>query len=86
MDNLGSHKSKAVRDAVKAADARLWFPPPYSPDLNLIEQTFAKIKHWMRMAQKRNTEEAWRHAGRLIETITPTEYANDFKNAGYASI
>jgi len=52
MDNLGSHKSKAVREATKAAGTRLWFLPPYSPDLNPIEQTFAKIKHWMRMAQK----------------------------------
>jgi len=46
MDNLGSHKAKAVRRAIQAAGARLWFLPPYSPDLNPIEQTFAKIKHW----------------------------------------
>src|SRR3546814_15402960 len=45
MDNLGSHKSQVVRDAISAAGARLWFLPPYSPDLNPIEQTFAKIKH-----------------------------------------
>ena len=64
MDNLGSHKSKIVRDAIKAAGARLWFLPPYSPDLNPIEQTFAKIKHWMRIAQKRTIEEAWRQVGK----------------------
>jgi transposase len=86
MDNLGSHKSMAVRDAIKAAGARLWFLPPYSPDLNPIEQTFAKIKHWMRMAQKRTTEEVWRHVGRLLGTISPDECANYFKNAGYASV
>ena len=86
MDNLGSHKSKAVRDAIKAAGARLWFLPPYSPDLNPIEQTFAKIKHWMRMAQKRTTEDVWRHVGRLIGTIKPDECANYFKNSGYASV
>jgi putative transposase len=51
MDNLGSHKGKAVRNAIRAAGARLWFLPPYSPDLNPIEQVFAKIKHWMRAAQ-----------------------------------
>ena len=45
MDNLGSHKSKAVRTAIRAAGARLWFLPPYSPELNPIEQVFAKIKH-----------------------------------------
>lgn len=56
MDNLGSHKSAAVRQIIKAAGARLWFLPPYSPDLNPIEQTFAKIKHWMRQAQKRTVE------------------------------
>lgn len=51
MDNLGSHKSAAIRQMIKAADARLWYLPPYSPDLNPIEQAFAKIKHWMRQAQ-----------------------------------
>ena len=86
MDNLGSHKSRAVRDAIKAAGARLWFLPPYSPDLNPIEQTFAKIKHWMRMAQKRETEEVWRHIGHLLGTISPDECANYFENAGYASV
>ncbi len=86
MDNLGSHKSKAVRDAIKRAGASLWFLPSYSPDLNPIEQTFAKIKHWMRMAQKRTIEEAWRHVGHLISTIKPDECANYFKNAGYASV
>ena len=48
MDNLGSHKSAALRALIRAAGARLWYLPPYSPDLNPIEQAFAKIKHWMR--------------------------------------
>jgi putative transposase len=52
MDNLGSHKSVAVRKMIRAVGARLWFLPAYSPDLNPIEQAFAKIKHWMRQAQK----------------------------------
>ena len=86
MDNLGSHKSKAVRDAIRAAGARLWFLPPYSPDLNPIEQTFAKIKHWMRIAQKRTIEETWRHLGTLLNTVTPEECENYFANAGYASV
>jgi transposase len=60
MDNLGSHKSDAVRQMIRAAGARLWYLPPYSPDLNPIEQAFAKIKHWMRTAQKRTIEETWR--------------------------
>ena len=83
MDNLGSHKGKAVRAAIRSVDARLWFLPPYSPDLNPIEQSFAKIKHWMRMAQKRTVEQTWRQVGRLVPTITANECANYFKNAGY---
>jgi transposase len=51
MDNLGSHKSAELRRIIRAAGARLWYLPPYSPDLNPIEQAFAKIKHWMRAAQ-----------------------------------
>ena len=86
MDNLGSHKSKAVRDAIKAAGARLWFLPPYSPDLNPIEQVFAKIKHWMRQAERRTATEVWKHVGKLCGTISSTECANYFINAGYASI
>lgn len=76
MDKLGSHK---------AAGARLWYLPPYSPDLNPIERTFAKIKPWMRLAQKRTVEDTWRHIGHLVSTIQPAECANDFENAGYAS-
>jgi putative transposase len=86
LDNLGSHKSKAVRDAIKAAGARLFFLPKYSPDLNPIEQTFAKIKHCMRQAQKRDLEDTWRHLGHLVGTIKPHECANYFRNAGYASV
>lgn len=72
MDNLGSHKSAALRRILRAAGARLWYLPPYSPDLNPIEQTFAKIKHWMRTAQKRTIDEISRHLGELIQTIQPT--------------
>jgi transposase len=86
MDNLGSHKSAAVRQIIKAAGARLWFLPPYSPDLNPIEQVFAKIKHCMRCAQKRTIEETWHQIGSLVATIEPDECDNYFRNAGYASV
>jgi transposase len=86
LDNLGSHKAKAIRQTIRAVGARLWYLPPYSPDLNPIEQAFAKIKHWMRMAQKRTIEDTWRHLGSLIETIAPGECANYLQNAGYASV
>ena len=86
MDNLGSHKSAALRRMIKAAGARLWYLPPYSPDLNPIEQTFAKIKHWMRTAQKRTVDDTWRHIGDLVATIQPSECTNYFANAGYVSV
>lgn len=86
MDNLGSHKSAAVRQMIHAAGAELRFLPPYSPDLNPIEQAFAKIKHWMRHAQKRTLEDTWRHVGQLIQTIQPYECQNYLTNAGYASV
>lgn len=85
MDNLGSHKSSAVRRMIRDAGARLWFLPAYSPDLNPIEQVFAKIKHWMRTAQKRTIKDTWCHIGHLVSTINPSECANYLKNSGYAS-
>jgi transposase len=86
MDNLGSHKSTALRRMITAAGAKLRYLPPYSPDLNPIEQTFAKIKHWMRTAQKRTIDDTWRYVGDLVATIQPSECANYFVNAGYASV
>ena len=86
MDNLGSHKSAELRRVIRAAGARLWYLPPYSPDLNPIEQAFAKIKHWMRAAQKRTVDELWRHIGGLVSTIQAHECSNYFANAGFASI
>jgi putative transposase len=52
MDNLGSHKAHAVRRAIRAAGARLFYLPKYSPDLNPIEQFFAKFKRWLRKASE----------------------------------
>lgn len=86
MDNLGSHKAKSIRQMIKKAGARLWFLPPYSPELNPIEHTFSQIKHWMRMAQKRTIEEAWKYLGQLIQTITPQQCKNYIKDTGYGSI
>ncbi|MET4232304.1 transposase [Bradyrhizobium sp. i1.4.4] len=86
MDNLGSHKSAALRRLIRGAGARLWYLPPYSPDLNPIEQAFAKIKHWMRIAQKRTLEDTWRYLGHLVTTIQPRECSNCFENAGYAAV
>nr|WP_255348012.1 IS630 family transposase [Puniceibacterium sp. IMCC21224] len=86
MDNLGSHKSHAVRHAIRAAGAHLLFLPPYSPDLNPIEQAFSKLKHWMRNAAARTRETLWRTVGSVLDQFTPAECANYFENAGYASV
>ena len=85
VDNLGSHKSKAVRRAIRAAGARLFFLPPYSPDLNPIEQVFAKLKTLLRKAAERTVEATWRRIGALLRSFSPQECANYFRNAGYAS-
>lgn len=86
MDNLGSHKSTAVRNAVRTAGARLWFLPKYSPDLNPIEQSFAQIKPWMRVAQMTNIDDICRHLGYLVGTVELNQCANYFENAGYATV
>ena len=85
MDNLRSHKGHAVRAAIRAAKAKLFFLPAYSPDLNPIEQAFAKMKTLLRKADARTIEQTWRTVGALLDCFTPTECTNYFKNAGYAS-
>jgi transposase len=85
IDNLGSHKGKAVRQAIRAAGAKLFFLPPYSPDLNPIEQLFAKLKTLMRKAAERSVEATWKRIGALLQCFTPNECANYLRNAGYAS-
>jgi transposase len=86
LDNLGSHKGEAVRKAIRAVGARLLFLPPYSPDLNPIEQVFAKLKTLLRRAAERSVEATWRRIGSLLDAFTPNECANYLANAGYASI
>ena len=86
IDNLGSHKGKAVRQAIRAAGAKLFFLPKYSPDLNPIEQVFAKLKHLLRKAAARTLEALCAAVGELLGTFTPHECANYFENAGYARI
>jgi transposase len=85
MDNLGSHKSQAVRKAIRTVGAKLFFLPPYSPDLNPIEQVFAKLKTLLRKADERTVEDTWRRIGTLLEAFTPKECSNYIVNAGYAS-
>jgi transposase len=84
MDNLGSHKGEAVRRIIRSAGARLFFLPPYSPDLNPIEQAFAKLKTLLRKAGERTVEAAWKRIGELIGQFAPDECANYFRNSGCA--
>jgi transposase len=69
LDNLGSHKGKPARNAIRAKRAHLLFLPPYSPDLDPIEQVFAKIKHLIRAAEPRDVEATWRAAGRQSRDV-----------------
>ena len=84
MDNLGSHKGKAVRQLIRSAGARILFLPPYSPDLNPIEQVFAKLKTLLRKADPRSVEATWRQIGSLLDAFPPHECANYLRNSGYA--
>jgi transposase len=81
MDNLGSHKGKAVRAMIQKAGARLWFLPAHSLDLNPIEQVFAKHKHLLRKAQQRTTERTWQCIGQLLSRFSPGECANYLANS-----
>ncbi len=85
MDNLGSHKGRAVRQAIRKAGARLFLLPKYSPDLNPIEQVFAKLKHLLRKAASRTREAICSAIARLLDTYSPGECANYLANSGYGS-
>ncbi len=85
MDNLGSHKSKAVRQIIRSVGAKLFFLPKYSPDLNPIEQVFAKLKHLLRKAAARTVDAVCAAIGELLDAFTSEECANYFRNSGYRS-
>jgi transposase len=86
LDNLGSHKGKSARNAIRTRGAHLLFLPPYSPDLNPIEQVFAKLKHLLRAAEPRDVEATWRKVGELLDLFSNQECANYFRNSGYVSV
>ena len=84
MDNLPAHKGAAVRQIIEAAGAELRYLPVYSPDLNPIEQAFAKLKAHLRKAQERSIEALCQRIGKLLDLFEPRECTNFFLNAGYA--
>lgn len=83
LDNLAAHKIEGARAAVEAVGARLLFLPPYSPDLNPIENAFAKLKALLRKAAARTVDQLWDAIARIIQTYSPAECANYFAAAGY---
>lgn len=85
MDNLGSHKVAGVREAIAAAGASAVYLPPYSPDLNPIEQAFSKLKSRLRAAAARTRRTLWNRIGRSLRAFTPRQCRNYFRHCGYAT-
>ena len=83
MDNLGSHKGKIVRQLIRSAGAKLFFLPKYSPDLNPIEQVFAKLKHFLRKAAARTVDAVCLAIGEVLHLFSPEECASYLANSGY---
>lgn len=84
-DNLGSHKNREVRRAIRAVGAKLFFLPPYSPDLNPIEQVFSKLKTLLRKAAERTVTQTWQRIGKLLDEFSPAECANYLRHSGYGA-
>jgi transposase len=86
MDNLPSHKGEYVRKAIEATGASLLYLPPYSPDLNPIENAFSKIKAYLRKVARRTIKGLWDAIADAIPMITSSDCKNFFAHAGYKSI
>ena len=86
MDNLPAHKVENVRQVIEAAGAELRYLPPYSPDLNPIEQSFAKLKAHLRKAKERTIPDLYDRIGTILDRFTQDECQNYFSDAGYASV
>jgi len=85
LDNLSSHKVAGIRTAIKARGATLVYLPPYSPDLNPIEQVFAKLKHLLRKTAARTIEALHDIIGKPLDAFSPTECNNYITNSGYSN-
>jgi transposase len=84
MDNLPVHKAPGVREMIEAVGATLLYLPPYSPDLNPIEQAFSKLKAHLRKAAETTVPGLLRRIGRVLTTFSPHECRNFLRHAGYA--
>lgn len=83
MDNLSSHKVAGVREAIEAVGAGVLYLPRYSPDLNPIEQFFAKFKALIRKAAARSVEALWAVVAAILRCVDPDECRNYLTHAGY---
>jgi len=84
MDNLSSHKRHHARELIASAGAQVMFLPPYSPDLNPIENIFAKVKQHLRSLACRTREGLWAAMQWVLDQITPSDAANCFEHCGYS--
>ena len=85
MDNLSAHKVEGIRALIEAAGAILIYLPPYSPDLNPIEQAFAKFKALLRKAAERSIPALWNRIGSILSAFSADECANYFRHSGYTA-
>ena len=85
MDNLSSHKRARTGELIESAGAELVFLPPYSPDLNPIENVFSKIKQLLRSLACRTKDLLWRSMQSVLDAVTSTDAANCYRHAGYAA-
>lgn len=83
MDNLASHKKAGICAAIESVGATVLYLPPYSPDLNPIENAFSKFKWLLKSSAERTVTALWNRCGELLDTITTTESRNYFRHCGY---
>jgi len=86
MDNLPAHKVTGVEEAIRAVGASLLYLPAYSPDLNPIEQLFAKLKALLRKAAARTRDALWDSIGALLDAFTPAECQTYLANSAYECV
>jgi transposase len=83
MDNLSSHKGSRIRELIEARGCELLYLPPYSPDLNPIEEAFAKLKALLRKAGARTREALLEALGRALEAVSASDARGFFEHRGY---
>ena len=83
MDNLSAHKTQKVRELVEGAGCELLYLPPYSPDLNPIEEAFSKIKSIVRKAEARTREALVEALGPALSSVTQEDASGFFEHCGY---